>query len=511
MKRLIKYFLFVFTFLVFGFLAFVKVSPLKASTTQNMKVWVLEYVPSGGIASLYPNAEVTDPTSFTQNILLPAMTNASKYHGYSDSSASAALNYTLDPADIHVENITPPQANNNSMGSYDYTNALFNKYDLCNYAKANNIGTVIVWGAGSGAYYSGLWESAVTSNKIRANGASLPDCSDKTIIIYGFNYERGLAEAMESYGHQLETVFRDYRREYQSWSDESAPANLGLVGKGDSCGSDHNPPNARFEYDRANTGTVPSDCRNWKPDGSGVKEDLTCTWWGCTSYGWLNFWMQNMPGMNNGLIDNYGNAIPSWWDYMANPDSLNPAGTFSSMTANLGRDSASFNFYFSGSTTYQTVDVSTSPTFSSDIYWNFAYTYGTVPVVNATPNQYYSYYCGKTIYWQARSLYSTSPIQSAVVACPSDTTKPVVSITNPINGSTVLRGSNVTIAVNATDNARVARVEIRVGGVIKCTLLSGPYTCNWTVPNTGSRFTIAATAYDTSNNTSTSSIRVNAR
>ncbi|HEX6977620.1 MAG TPA: Ig-like domain-containing protein [Patescibacteria group bacterium] len=509
MKKIIKYFLFACFFLIFGLLSFVIVSPVKASTS-NMKVWVLEYLPTNGISSLYPNAEVTDPTIFTQNTLLPAMNEASRYHGYSDASASAALNYTLDPADIHVEYITPPQANNNSMGSYDYTNALFNKYDLCNYAKANDIKAVIVWGAGSGPYYSGLWESAVTSNKIRANGATLTDCPDKTIVVYGFNYERGLAEAMESYGHQLETVFRDYRSEYQTWADESAAANSGLVGKGDSCGSDHNPPNARYEYDRYNMATVSSDCRNWKPDGSGIKENMSCTWWGCTPTGWLTFWMQNMPGMDNGLVDSVGQPIPSWWDYIANPDSLTPAGTFSSMSASLGRDTASFNYLFSGQTVYGSIDVSTSSTFSSNVYWNFATGYN-LPLMNVNPNQYYSYYCGRTIYWQARSLYSTSPIRSAVVTCPTDTTRPVIAITSPTNNSTVSKGSTVAINVSATDNARVARVEISVGGVVKCTLLSGPYTCNWAVPTNGSKFTITATAYDTSNNSASSSVRVNAR
>jgi hypothetical protein len=471
---------------------------VRASTTQNVKVWMLEYVPAGGIPSLYPNAEVTDPIAFTQNTLLSAMSNASKYHGYSDPNALPALNYVLDPNDVHIENITPPQANNNSMGSYDYTGALFNKYDLCNYAKANDIKAVIVWGAGSGSYYSGLWESAVTSNKIRANGASLTDCPDKTIVVYGFNYERGLGEAMHSYGHQLEVVYGDYRREYQTWNDSN------------SCGKVHFPPNYRYEYDYYSPNAVMSDCQNWNPQGTGSQASITCSSWGCSQAGFMNWWMQNMPGMDNGLLDNYGNPIPSWWDYIANPDALNPTGTFSNMGASLGRDSASFNFYFSGSTTYQTVDVSTSPTFSSDVYYNFAYTYDVMPVVNTTPNQYYSYYCGRTIYWKARSLYSTSPIQSATVTCPTDTTRPVVTIANPLNNSSVTKGSTVVITANVTDNSRVARVEFYVGNLL-CTQLNGPYSCSWRVPTSGRSATITVRAYDTSNNLTSSSIKVSLR
>jgi hypothetical protein len=125
---------------------------------------------------------------------------------------------------------------------------------------------------------------------------------------------------MESYGHHLEAVFWQFRPEYKDWSDDGKTPNKGLVGAGDSCGTDHNPPNARFEYDRANYNYIMSDCRNWKPDGTGVKEKMTCYWWGCDGAKWLTWWMQNMPGLGNTLVNKDGSKTPNWWVYIGDPD-----------------------------------------------------------------------------------------------------------------------------------------------------------------------------------------------
>lgn len=125
------------------------------------------------------------------------MNEASKY----------ALRYTLSNADIHEEDNPRP-------ASYE---ALFNTYNLCSYAKANNIKAVIIWADGTYDYGSGevRWESAITGNKgISTNGPTLSNLCDKTIVVYALDYTRGLSEALESYGHHLETVFRQFRSEY---------------------------------------------------------------------------------------------------------------------------------------------------------------------------------------------------------------------------------------------------------------------------------------------------------
>lgn len=286
---------------------------------QTVKVWMLQYYPS--------NNSSLDRVSFTKNTLIPAVNEASKYHGYSDVNAQPALKYVLADGDIKTENNPPPRrANPINIGvglqpvTYDYE-GMFQKYDLCNLAKQNDIKAVMIWADGTGAYGGGGFESAITGNKgISTNGNNFPVCPDKTIVVYMFNYTRGLAEALESYGHHLERVFGQFRSEYYQWNDR------------DSCGTDHNPPNSRFEYDRSNTTSFQSDCRNWKPNNQGAKESLNCATWGCDDGAkWIKFWMQNMPGVNNGLTDSSGQKIPNWWVYIGDPDKCynNPLGCYS--------------------------------------------------------------------------------------------------------------------------------------------------------------------------------------
>lgn len=90
----------------------------------------------------------------------------------------------------------------------------------------------------------------------------------------------------------------------------------------------------------------------------------------------------------------------------------------------------------------------------------------------------------------------------------SDTTKPTVTITNPLNGAVVARRGNVTIAASASDNVGVDRVTFSVGGNTS-TVYNAPYSYNWSVagkPN--ARYTITVTAYDAANNSASQTITV---
>jgi len=96
---------------------------------------------------------------------------------------------------------------------------------------------------------------------------------------------------------------------------------------------------------------------------------------------------------------------------------------------------------------------------------------------------------------------STPPVSN-------DTIKPTVSITNPLNGAVVSRRSTVSITALASDNVAIDHVTFSVGGNTS-TDYTAPYSYSWSVsgkPN--SSYTITTTAYDTSNNTATQTIRV---
>lgn len=73
---------------------------------------------------------------------------------------------------------------------------------------------------------------------------------------------------------------------------------------------------------------------------------------------------------------------------------------------------------------------------------------------------------------------------SSLVSGSPDATTPTVSVTAPANGATI--SGTVNVSANANDNIGVARVEFYVGGVLKATVTSAPYTFNWdttTSPN----------------------------
>jgi hypothetical protein len=80
---------------------------------------------------------------------------------------------------------------------------------------------------------------------------------------------------------------------------------------------------------------------------------------------------------------------------------------------------------------------------------------------------------------------------------------PTVSISSPANGTTVIQGSTLPIAVNATDDVAVAAVNIAVNGQVVFTSTSQPYQFNYKVPTTGTSLTISATAVDYGGNIGT--------
>ena len=96
---------------------------------------------------------------------------------------------------------------------------------------------------------------------------------------------------------------------------------------------------------------------------------------------------------------------------------------------------------------------------------------------------------------------------SSVTVNIADTTPPAVTITSPVNGSTV--SGAVTVSASATDNASVARVELYANGTLIGSDTAAPWNFSWnttTVPN--GLYTLTAKACDAAGNTATSSVSV---
>lgn len=94
----------------------------------------------------------------------------------------------------------------------------------------------------------------------------------------------------------------------------------------------------------------------------------------------------------------------------------------------------------------------------------------------------------------------------------SDTTPPVVSVSSLTNGSIMKVNSTAYIQASASDNIKISKVEFYVNGSLKCTSSVTPYTCSWKVPaKKNIIYTLSVKAYDSSNNTSSSSVTVKAQ
>ena len=118
---------------------------------------------------------------------------------------------------------------------------------------------------------------------------------------------------------------------------------------------------------------------------------------------------------------------------------------------------------------------------------------------------------GNSVHTLFVKAYDTSnnSVQSSTFTVTIDKTLPIVSFTNPLNGSTVAADSTVTITVNASDNASLLRVGFLVDGTKICADKISPYSCDWTVPSTvGTTYILKANAVDTAGNNKAATITV---
>lgn len=415
-----------------------------------------------------PLSSARERTDTVDNDLMGLLVKGSIYHGYRDAGVTPSLTYNIYE---NKEFYTPVPVKN---GYADHQQILTN-LNICDYVVNKGVKEVWLW------MYHTSRVSPVESyqtgpNHQAGNGwMELPVCA-KSYTVYDFNLGRGLGEALEDHSHHIESLWKSLDAEanqlYQNFTgqeDEFKPNNLSLPLH---CGWSHCPPNVIISPNNCNLATntcycegynwtsertVNADCENWKPDGTGAQTSVNChTWYGsgsCLDNGGLEFkvwWMQNMPGKNNGLAYN-GRQLKNWWDFIGDFD-------------RAIQDGKGITYLVSTST----------PT----------------PVITFAP--------------------TPTPTSS-----PIDTVAPTVTITFPLNGSTVVRNSRVTITASVTDNlggTGIGKVEFLVKGSLKCTDTASPYSCSWKVggkPQTS--YLLQVRAYDRAGNIATQSISVSSK
>lgn len=275
----------------------------------------------------------SDPTWVLQlsKDLAAAVLEASAHHGYADPAAQPALAYEIYQDRVFSEAAMPPFC----MGQDFDLGALYEKYHLCDLIQRGAVDEVWFWEGGQGGVPE--WASNGPEWEYVLN-TGMPDCGRQTALMV-FNNTRELDVALHSLGHRFEWTMRVYRPcDFTSatwpWNgpsagcrDGSASDATGFVarpfdGNGfvGACGDVHWPPNLRrgvgADYDYANPAEERSICPDWGRDGQARETVVSCRTWGCTQFGYMVWWMQNIPGVGNDNRDAAGRPMPNWWAYL---------------------------------------------------------------------------------------------------------------------------------------------------------------------------------------------------
>ncbi|MEK7424873.1 MAG: FG-GAP-like repeat-containing protein, partial [Actinomycetota bacterium] len=87
-----------------------------------------------------------------------------------------------------------------------------------------------------------------------------------------------------------------------------------------------------------------------------------------------------------------------------------------------------------------------------------------------------------------------------------DRMSPTVALTDPAQGTQVVRGGATTLRATATDDGRVTRVEFFVNGALVGTDFTSPYTASFNVLDSSQSMGIEVRATDTNNNTGSTGV-----
>lgn len=243
-------------------------------------------------------------------------------------------------------------------GTFDYVRFV-NENNLTQRVDNGEIDEVWVY-AFPGA---GMWESAMAgTGAYWINGVPYPETGgERAFVIMGWNFERGLAEALHSYGHRSESIMV---HSYGSWEpnqnhnwnrftllDSQAPG-LGGVG------NIHFPVNGTSDYDYGNSRMVTSNADDWYnyPYFTGATRTFNYREWDPTNTdshgGYMKWWYDHLPHMASKGTDHF---LANWWRYITDVDQFKAWD--GNLYVTLGVPSVKMSFPANGATVNNIVTV----------------------------------------------------------------------------------------------------------------------------------------------------------
>jgi len=274
-----------------------------------------------------------------QKETIAALEEGSRYHGYKNPDAKPSLRYKVVEIREFLEPLPVcPKRADESAPMTDY-NAIFERIDGKTWVQQKGVKEIWIFG-----YHGGvldLWESNMSSpfgdtSNSNCDEKDLP-VLDRTYTVYHYNYQRDTGEAVEDHLHQFEALFNEIdgrdRTPPEQWpnllfwgkfvgSDRSQkviPVTTPDGRKVYRCGWTHYAPNSQQDYDWANPRIVETDIEDWRPDGIGKTIKINADRWQRNDLKWKIYWMQNIPGPDNGLSFK-GRPLTNWWRFVGNWD-----------------------------------------------------------------------------------------------------------------------------------------------------------------------------------------------
>ena len=172
--------------------------------------------------------------------------------------------------------------------------------------------------------YAGYFESTMGGpDAFWCNSPPLGSTEEtgRRFVVMGFNYERGVGEMMEAFGHRAESilskVYEGRLPEDNLWErftryDRRHP-------RASEVGNMHFAPNSERDYDWGSRRLVPSACDDWYdfPHLSGERRNVDCDEWGNGDirlhHAWWYRHLPHVEGETKGILNN-------WWEYILDPD-----------------------------------------------------------------------------------------------------------------------------------------------------------------------------------------------
>ncbi|MGE0487964.1 MAG: hypothetical protein AB7S38_01985 [Vulcanimicrobiota bacterium] len=238
-----------------------------------------------------------------------ALEEGSRFRAYKNPKAKPSLDYVI----VDTLEVLEPVPHDPKKPGYSDYHKILERANIRDYVMKKGVKEVWIWG-----YHSpqlAPWESDLASvhgdiSNSDRDPADLP-ILPRSYTVFHYNYQRETSEAVHDHIHQIEALMDHYGHDL--WAR--------FVGKPGAwrCGNCHFPPNGRHDYDWANQEYVQSDIEDWRPEGKGQMKRLNCDRWGGDSLRWFIYWMQSMPGAENGLVFG-GKPLTNWWVYIGDYD-----------------------------------------------------------------------------------------------------------------------------------------------------------------------------------------------